>query len=289
VLLIGGTGLLGKALVQTWSSDEVIATSSRDADIRDEGQVRDLIVSCKPHCIVLAAAYTDVDGCERNPELADQVNCIGAANVARVARETDSRLTFISTDYVFDGSKLSPYEVDDPVNPISVYGRSKADGEVAVRKMIPDCCIVRTSWLFGTGRKCFPDTILALAQDHKELQVVADQRGCPTFNQDAAQAIISLIHADARGTIHVTNAGECSRFEFAQEILRAAGLASVVVKPATSDEQRRPAPRPKFSALSDTSLKSHGISLRPWQEALREYLAERLGRAQGNEMPATHY
>jgi dTDP-4-dehydrorhamnose reductase len=289
VLLIGGTGLLGKALVQTWSSDEVIATSSRDADIRDEGQVRDLIVSCKPHCIVLAAAYTDVDDCERNPELAQQVNCIGAANVARVARETDSRLTFISTDYVFDGSKSTPYEVDDPVNPISVYGRSKANGEIAVRKIIPECCIVRTSWLFGAGRKCFPDSILALAQNHAEIQVVADQRGCPTFNQDAAQAIIRLIHADARGTIHATNAGECSRFEFAQEILRAAGLASVVVKPATSDEQSRPAPRPKYSVLSDASLKKYGISMRPWQEALRDYLAERLGSAQGKEMPATHH
>ena len=281
--------MLGGALVQKWTSDEIIATGSRDADIRDEGQVRDLIVSCKPHWIVLAAAYTDVDGCERNPELAHQVNCIGAANVARVARETDSRLTFISTDYVFDGSKSTPYEVDDPVNPISVYGRSKADGENAVRKIIPDCCIVRTSWLFGAGRKCFPDSILALAQNHKELQVVADQRGCPTFNRDAAQAIIRLIHADARGTINATNAGECSRFEFAQEILRAAGLASVVVKPATSNEQRRPAPRPKFSALSDASLKRYGISMRPWQEALHDYLAERLGRAHGKEMPATHY
>jgi dTDP-4-dehydrorhamnose reductase len=205
-----------------------------------------------------------------------------------VARETNSRLTFISTDYVFDGSKSTPYEVDDPVNPISVYGRSKADGEIAVRKIIPNCCIVRISWLFGAERKCFPDAILALAQDHKELQVVADQRGCPTFNRDAAQAIIRLIHADAQGTIHATNAGVCSRFEFAQEILRAAGLASVVMKPATSDEQRRPAPRPKYSALSDTSLKNYGISMRPWQEALRDYLAERVGRAYGKKMPAAH-
>ena len=289
VLLIGGTGLLGKALVQIWASDEVIATGSRDADIRDLDQVRELTVSRKPHWIVLAAAYTDVDGCERNPEFAHQVNCIGAANVARVACETNSRLTFISTDYVFDGSKSTPYEVNDPVNPINVYGRSKADGEIAVRKIIPDCCIVRISWLFGVERKCFPDAILALAQDNKELQVVADQRGCPTFNRDAAQAIIRLIHADARGTIHATNAGECSRFEFAQEILRAAGLASVVVKPATSDEQRRPAPRPKFSALSDASLKRYGISMRSWQESLRDYLAERLKRDHGKGMPAAHH
>jgi len=278
VLIIGGTGLLGKALLQGWTGDEVIATGSRDADIRDETQVQNLVSRCRPDWTILAAAYTDVDGCEKNPVLAHAVNCGGAANVARVAREYGSRLMLISTDYVFDGAKSTPYEVNDPVSPINVYGKTKAAAEAAVRENLPDCCIVRTAWLFGVDGKCFPNTILALARERKELLVVADQRGSPTFNRDLARAIVELTRVNAEGTVHATNSGDCTWFEFAQALSQAANLAQIVVKPISTEELPRPAKRPKYSALSHASLWKYGISMRPWQRALKDYLDERLDK-----------
>ncbi len=176
--------------------------------------------------IVLAAAYTNVDGCETNSQLAHAVNADGAANVAAAAKRFGSRLLFLSTDYVFDGSKTSPYQVDDPVNPQSVYGRTKAEAESRVREILPDASIARTSWLFGVGGKCFPDTILKLAETKKNIEVVDDQRGSPTYVVDLARAIIQLCRKDARGTVHVTNAGECSWFDFAREIIAEAGIGN---------------------------------------------------------------
>lgn len=275
ILILGASGLLGSVLVEDWIGDEIFPASSKDADIRDEGQVRKLLISCRPNWTILAAAYTDVDGCETNPELAHAVNCLGAANVARAARENGSRLLFISTDYVFDGTKTSSYEAHDPVRPLGVYGLSKAEAEREIRQVLPDCCILRTSWLFGAQGKCFPNTILRLAQIQKTLSVVSDQHGSPTFNRDLAKTIIQLVRAGATGTIHATNAGDCSWFEFAEEIVLAAGLADVTIKPASSKELNRPAPRPKYSVLSTTSLAQCGMSMRPWREAVIAYLEER--------------
>ena len=286
VLIIGATGLLGRVLLEEWAVDQVTGASSRDADIRDERQVRDLFARCKPEWTVLAAAYTDVDGCERNPELAHQVNCVGASNVARAARAYGSQLMLLSTDYVFDGTKSTPYEVDDPVAPLNVYGRTKAIAEAAVREILPDGCILRTSWLFGACGKCFPNTILKLAHEHKELSVVADQRGCPTLNRDLASAIVKLSRARAQGTIHATNAGVCSWFAFAQALLRAAGRTDVAVKPIRTEELGRPARRPKYSALSSNRLRQYGISLRPWEDALPQYLREWRVSSQAREQEA---
>jgi dTDP-4-dehydrorhamnose reductase len=274
VLILGGTGLLGKALVREWRDDEVVALGSRDLDIRDAAKTHEIIGEARPDWIVLAAAYTDVDGCESHPDLAVAVNRDGAANVAEVAKEIRAKLIFLSSDYVFDGKKASPYEVDDKHNPQGVYGNSKAQAEVKLLEILPDCCIARTSWVFGVGGKCFPDTILRLAANRPALDVVNDQRGCPTYTVDLARAIIQLCRKSASGLVHVTNAGDCTWFQFAQEIIVEAGLTTEV-RPVSSEQMARPAPRPAYSVLSATSLHQYGIEMPGWKDALRRYLGER--------------
>jgi dTDP-4-dehydrorhamnose reductase len=276
ITIFGATGLLGKALVREAKNkdDELSGFGSEDADIRDAQLVSDTLRRTRPDWIVLAAAYTDVDGCETNRDLAFAVNTRGAANVAQAARQHGSQLLFLSTDYVFDGTKTSPYEIDDSLAPRSVYGRSKAEAEVELGRILPECCIVRTSWLFGSGGKCFPDTILKLAATRPKLDVVDDQRGSPTYTVDLAKTIFQLCHSDAKGIVNVTNRGACSWFEFAQQIVSRAGLDSIV-GPTTSDKFVRPAERPKYSVLSPASLEKYGIEMPAWQDALERYLAER--------------
>jgi dTDP-4-dehydrorhamnose reductase len=274
-VIFGASGLLGKALMREWTGDDTLTGfSSKDVDIRDSNQVAAAVERARPDWIVLAAAYTDVDGCETNRDLAFAVNCQGAVNVAGAAKQCGSRLLFVSTDYVFDGTKTAPYQTTDARTPRSVYGRSKAEAEVQVLELIPDCCIVRTSWLFGPGAKCFPDTILQLAATRGELDVVDDQRGCPTYAPDLAQALIHCCRAGARGIVHATNRGACTWFEFAREIVERAG-AKAIVRPTTSDKFVRPAERPKYSVLAAESLEKYGICLPTWQDALQRYLAER--------------
>jgi dTDP-4-dehydrorhamnose reductase len=273
-MIFGATGLLGKALTHEWSGDEVVALSSRDVDIRDGERVREVVRKNGPDWIVLSAAYTDVDGCESNPDKAFAVNRDGAVHVAGAAKAAGSKMMFLSSDYVFDGKRTKPYETEDPRNPQSVYGRSKAEAEVRLLEALPDCCIARTSWLFGVGGKCFPDTILKLAATRPALDVVNDQRGCPTYAGDLANAIVDLCHKNASGIVHVTNAGDCSWFEFAQEIVKDAGL-STEVRPVSSQQMSRPAPRPAYSVLSPASLRVCGVEMPEWKDALRRYLKER--------------
>jgi dTDP-4-dehydrorhamnose reductase len=271
--IFGASGLLGKALIREWSGDSVTGLSSRDADIRDFDAVQNAVKETNPEWVVLAAAYADVDGCESNRDLAFAVNREGALNVARAARAIGARLLFLSSDYVFDGEKTSPYEAVDRRNPQSVYGHTKAEAEVRLLELNPGCCIVRTSWLFGIGGKCFPDTILKLAASRPAIDVVNDQRGCPTYAEDLARAIIELCRKNAHGIVHATNAGDCTWFEFAQEIVRLAELPATV-RPVSSAEMARPAPRPAYSVLSPTSLNSFGIEMPSWRDALRRYLEE---------------
>ena len=274
VTIFGATGLLGKALMREWREDQVTGLSSKDADVRDPRQIENEVEGTHPDWTVLAAAYTDVHGCETNRELAFSVNRDGAAHVARAAKQHNSRLLFLSTDYVFDGRKITPYEVGDPRSPQSVYGRSKAEAETQLENIMPDCCIVRTSWLFGVGGKCFPDTILKLAASRQVLDVVDDQRGSPTYAPDLARTIIQLCRKQAEGLVHVSNRGECTWFEFAQAIVSAARLKTAI-HPTTTDKFPRPAQRPKYSVLSPSSLDRYDISMPDWQDALRRYLAER--------------
>lgn len=271
VTIFGASGLLGKALIPEWGEDEATGLSSRDADIRDAKRVLQLVRETRPDWIVLAAAYTDVDGCESHSELAYAVNRDGAANVANAAKMFGARLLFLSSDYVFDGKKRSPYEIDDVRNPQSVYGRSKAEAEIKLLQAMPECCIARTSWLFGTGGKCFPDTILKLAASRPALDVVNDQRGCPTYATDLARAIVQLCRKNASGIVHVTNAGDCTWFEFAEEVVRNAGLPTAV-RPVSSQQMARPAPRPAYSVLSQARLHALGIKLPSWTDALQRYM-----------------
>lgn len=276
VTILGASGLLGRALMREWTGDQVVGLSSRDVDIRDATKVHEMLQLQRPDWIVVAAAYTDVDGCESSQDRAFSVNRDGPLNVAVAAKEIGAKLLFLSSDYVFDGKKTTPYETTDTRNPQSVYGRSKAETEVKLQEILPDCCIARTSWLFGIGGKCFPDTILKLASSRPALDVVNDQRGCPTYAVDLARAIMQLCRANASGIVHTTNAGDCTWFEFAREIVRGAALATEV-RPVTSQQMARPAPRPAYSVLSPKSLHHWGITLPSWQDALQRYLRERNG------------
>lgn len=286
VLVIGATGLLGKVLMEEWDSDTITGVGAKHLDIRDESQVSDLFRRTRPEWTVLAAAYTDVDGCERDPKLAFQVNCIGAVHVAREVARTNSKLLFISTDYVFDGTKSAPYETDDLVCPINVYGESKAAAERRIREILPECCVVRTSWLFGAVGRCFPNKILELAETEKTLRVVADPVGNPTFNRDLARAIIQLVRSGATGIVHSTNTGACSWYDLACEILGTAGYRNIKLEAARTEEMPRPARRPNHSVLSIASLKRYQIQMRPWREALTDYFADRVTASSGREPTA---
>jgi dTDP-4-dehydrorhamnose reductase len=274
VTVFGATGLLGQALLREWRDDQVTGLGSKDADVRSEAQIREVMKRSQPEWVILAAAYTDVDGCETNRDLAFAVNNEGAVSVARVAKEFGPKVIFISTDYVFDGQKKTAYEIGDPRAPQSVYGASKAEAEKRILQILPDVCIVRTSWVFGIGGKCFPDTILKLAASRAAIDVVADQRGCPTYTVDLAKTISQLCHKNAKGIVHVTNSGDCTWFDFAREIVAGSGLPTKV-NPTTSDKFVRPAMRPQYSVLSSESLKQYQITMPTWQDALQRYLAER--------------
>jgi dTDP-4-dehydrorhamnose reductase len=274
VMIIGASGLLGKPLVQQWKNIDLITPTSGEVDIRDAGSVRAALRENAPDWIVLTAAYTDVDGCESNREHAFALNCDGPVNVAKAAKETGAKFLFISSDYVFDGTKRTPYETGDPRNPQSVYGQTKAEAEIELLELIPQCCIVRTSWLFGAGGKCFPDTILKAARSRPALDVVNDQRGCPTYADDLAKTIVQLCDMNASGIVHATNAGDCTWFEFAGEIVQRVGLATVV-RPVSSAQFPRPARRPAYSVLSPLSLHALGIEMPSWRDALSRYLKKR--------------
>jgi dTDP-4-dehydrorhamnose reductase len=273
ILIIGSNGLLGRDLVADWTGDDIIPATSGDADIREPEQVRRLVAQERPDWVILTAGYTDVDGSERNPDLAFAVNRDGTKNVSLVAREFGVKLCYLSTDYVFDGTADRPYEPDDAMHPLNVYGASKAAGERAVQEQAGRWLIIRTSWLFGAARVSFPEKILQAADSLPELKVVTDQIGSPTYTKDLVPAIRELVHSDAHGILNITNSGTCSWFEFAKETLHRAGR-STTISPITSDQAGRPAARPAYSVLSPRALASYGIALRSWQEALQAYLVE---------------
>jgi len=271
ITLFGATGLLGRNLVEELETEELTALSSRDADLRDALQVQKAIRASRPDWIILSAAYTDVDGCESNRQLAFAVNCEGPAHVAEEARNAGSRVMFLSTDYVFDGTKGAPYEANDPRNPINVYGETKARAEQRLLELLPEVCIVRTSWLYGHGGKCFPTTILKLAATKPEISVVNDQRGSPTFTVDLAKCLGQLCRKGARGIVHATNSGDCTWYDLATELVKTSGLPTRV-KPVTTAEFPRPARRPHYSVLSATTLNAYGIQMPEWKDAVRRYL-----------------
>jgi dTDP-4-dehydrorhamnose reductase len=285
VLVLGATGMLGTDLLDEWHEgeprveesqhDDLIPAESADADLRDAAQVEQLIQKVRPDWVIACAAYTDVDACEKNRELAFAVNARGVENVARSAEKISARVFLVSTDYVFDGKGTRPYETNDPIAPINVYGASKAAGEEALRKNSSAWCVGRTSWLFGVHGPSFPEKILKVAETRPELSVVNDQIGSPTYTRDLAGAIRDLVRKDARGIVHISNEGTCSWFDFAKEILVQSGLDSVPIRPITTDQSARLARRPNYSVLSPSSLHAYGVRLRLWQQALSAFLKER--------------
>ena len=274
VSVIGGAGLLGQAIAAAWRGDELVLAGSRDVDIRDRRQVESFLADHRPDWVVLAAAISQVDACERDPERAEQVNHAGAVHVAQACHQQRARMMFLSTDYVFDGSKRSPYEVDDPVAPLSLYGRTKAAAEKDVRRILPGSCIVRVSWLFGAEKKCFANTVLDWAESGEPVRALAGQVSIPNYSHDVARALAALAHAGAQGTVHVTNPTAVARFDFSRELLRAAGL-KVEVKPAAVEDVKWTGARPRYSVLSHASLRDFGIRVRDWRDALPDYLTLR--------------
>jgi dTDP-4-dehydrorhamnose reductase len=267
-LITGGAGMLGRDLARL--APAASALGHTELDITDAGAVTRAVAGVAPDVVINCAAFTDVDGAERTPDLAAQINGQGAANVARAAAQTGAWTIHISSDYVFDGRKREPYLESDPVGPQSAYGRSKLDGELAVAREAPERhTIVRTSWLFGAHGRCFPATIIKLASERDELSVVSDQVGCPTFTGHLAHALIEIAQRRMPGVVHVAAAGQCSWYEFAREIVSAAGLACDV-KPVSTAEFPRPASRPAYSVLRS---RRGAPELPGWQEGLAAYLA----------------
>lgn len=275
VLVLGAGGMLGKDLVPILSvKGQVWARDIDDFDITDPKRVQREVEALQPQVLVNAAAYTDVDGCESRKELAFAVNAEGARNVARACAAIGGRMIHLSTDYVFDGSSRIPYGEENLPNPRNVYGSSKLQGERYIQEILENHLIVRTEWLYGRHGKNFVDTILKYAGQQKELRVVDDQRGSPTFTRDLSLALERLIGMEARGILHVTNSGSCTWFEFARQILREKGYDHVQVIPISSEELSRPARRPASSVMDCQRYeKLTGRKMRPWKEAIKEYLS----------------
>ena len=274
VLVLGAKGMLGHDLMDILPRGfDASGVDIDELDITDAESTARCIGNRRPFAVINAAARTDVDGCEGDSQGAFAVNAVGAENVALACLETGARLLQLSTDYVFDGMKGKPYGEDDAPNPRSVYGKSKLAGEEAVKTILRDFLIIRTSWLFGRNGKNFVDTILRASRNRGKLEVVGDQYGSPTYTRDLARAISRLLSTEYMGIINVTNSGSCSWCDYARAILDLAGVKGVEVEETKSDRLSRPAPRPPFSVL-DGSLyvKIAGSPLRYWREAVREYL-----------------
>jgi dTDP-4-dehydrorhamnose reductase len=275
ILVTGGRGLLGTALARRLAPrHELHALGSNELDVTDESAVLRAVGQVRPDRVVHLAAMTDVDGCERDPARALRVNGDGTRNVALACREGGTPLLHVSTDYVFDGGKDGPWTESDPVNPLSAYGRSKLAAEEHVRATAPHWTIVRAQSLYGTGKKSFPDAILARARSGEPLRVVTDQRVSPTWVEDLAAGIAALLACGGQGVYHVANGGSCTWYECARATLDLAGLAGTPIAPTTAAALARPAPRPANSAFDCARFEREtGEALRPWRAALAAYLA----------------
>lgn len=288
VIVTGSSGMLGRALCDVLKRGYQVfgmdlenrnkLKNFRVCDITKYKQVKKAIQTIMPDIIIHTAAYTDVDGCEKNSGRAKTVNTQGAINIAKVSKDISAALFFISTDYVFDGKKKKSYSENDALSPLNIYGKSKLAAEEFIRHNLSEYFIVRTSWLYGSGGKNFVDTIRAAAQFKPLLEVVDDQIGGPTYVLDLAEAIKNLINKvkslpkKYTGIYHITNSGNCSWYKFAREILRISSI-STKVKPIKSSQLSRPAKRPKNSLLSNSRFNrlTHK-PMRHWKKALAAYI-----------------
>jgi dTDP-4-dehydrorhamnose reductase len=278
ILVVGAKGMLGRDLMgilhSSFSKDEIIGWDIDEMDIQKEDESVTKIEKLRPEIVIHIAAYTDVDGCESDKERAFAVNAEGTRHVALAASKCHAKMVYLSTDYVFDGEKREPYLENDSPHPLNVYGHSKLKGEQYVQEWVKDSLIIRTQWLYGPFGKNFVDSILRQAREKGALSIVNDQIGSPTYTADLAKAISGLIRFDARGIFHVANRDPCTWYTFGRAILKLSGVNRVKVVPISSKELGRPAARPSYSVLNCQKFeKETGLTMRPWSEALKDYLS----------------
>lgn len=294
VLFTGASGQLGGYLKSSLATAGIDAVgtvnqpkndSDLAMDITDLDSVERVFSEIAPTVVIHGAAYTDVDGCERDPEHANLVNHIGSRNVAIAAKDSGAWLVGIGTDFVFSGSgNAAPYGEDAPTDPISVYGATKLAGEQAILASDPSFAVARPSWVFGGAGKHFPRTVLTMVRDRGGMSVVNDETSCPTFAGDLAEALVKLIEHRPAGILHLMNEGSVDRFTFAREIVRAAGGRAETVTPTTTAEflakYPLPARRPENSTMRNVRAAALGVVLPSWQDAVHRYMP-RLAREIG--------
>jgi len=272
ILILGAKGMLGRELAEVFSSQNPILWDKEEIDISSNKEVQEKIGKLKPRIIINAAAYTNVDEAEKNKDLSFKINGEAVGFLAEISKKIDAILIHYSTDYVFDGNKKDGYkENDEPKNPLNIYGQSKLLGEQLLKKNTKKYYLIRTSWLFGKYGKNFVETILNLSQKQKELEVVDDQYGKPTYAPDLAKKTKEILEKQKPfGIYHVTNEKMTNWYEFARKILEVSNI-NKKVKPCKSEKFSRPAKRPSYSILLNNKL-GH---LRNWEEALKDYIYER--------------
>jgi dTDP-4-dehydrorhamnose reductase len=274
VLVSGAAGMLGRdvMLAAGNAGHDVVGFGRAELDVTDPAGLEKKLDLERPDVVINCSAWTDVDGAEESEEVAFAVNGTGAGNIAAAAAKVGASVVYVSSDYVFDGSKGAPYVESDQVAPLSAYGRTKLAGEEATAAANKRHFVVRSAWLFGIGGGNFVETMLRLAADHGEVLVVRDQVGSPTYTWHLAYGVVRLIEGIEFGIHHMAAAGQCSWYEFAREIFEQAKVECKVLS-GTTEMLGRPAPRPPFSAL--TSQREHAIRLPSWQDGLAGYLAQR--------------
>ncbi len=271
VLITGHKGQLGRALMARFPG--AVGVDLPEVDITQPGAINTAIAETRPELILHCAAWTDVDGAARDPQAAYKANGLGTQNVALAAAQAGAALAYISTNEVFDGTKSTPYSEFDALNPINPYGQSKRAGEWFTQNLCRQFYILRIAWLTAPGGRNFVHRIIQLADERGALKVVTDEVANPTFVNDLADALVKLVNTGQYGVYHLTNSGHCSRYEYARKILELSGRAHIPVEPITLAEYPRPSTPPKFAPLANTAAAVLGIALRPWEEALVEFLA----------------
>lgn len=275
-LVLGAKGQLGRDLMQVFAGRGAVkGCDLPQLDIANEVALQPIVEQFAPTVIINAAAYTDVDGAEDDLEQAFLANETGARNVSELAAYHNVPVVYFSTDYVFDGTKNTPYTPEDPIAPLGVYGESKAAGESATRHANAQHFILRTAWLYGPGGKNFVEKIVEAAETRPKLRVVDDEIGSPTHTRDLAEATLALLQTEAYGTYHAVNNGDCTRYAFAKEIVRLTAMGSTLESCASAEFATR-AERPRYSVLDNSKLtEACGYEFRPWQEALSDYMDRR--------------